>query len=81
MSVSSGALLMGTPLPVMWLWFCMIGLQVVGCWLLVVGCWLLVLGCLAVSFADFKFQVMNDHCGYHFPFHFSPEFHDFHHLK
>ena len=26
-------------------------------------------------------QVMNDHCGYHFPLHFSPEFHDFHHLK
>ena len=24
---------------------------------------------------------MNDHCGYHFPLHFSPEFHDFHHLK
>ena len=28
MSVSSGVLLMGTPLPVAWLWFCMIGLQV-----------------------------------------------------
>jgi len=52
LSVSSGVLLMGTPLPVAWLWFCMIQLQ-----------------------------VMNDHCGYHFPLHFSPEFHDFHHLK
>jgi len=52
MSVSSGVLLMGAPLPVAWLWFCMIQLQ-----------------------------VMNDHCGYHFPLHFSPEFHDFHHLK
>ena len=26
-------------------------------------------------------QVMNDHSGYHFPLSFSPEFHDFHHLK
>merc|ERR1711884_818818 len=51
-SVSNGALLMGSPLPIMWLWFCMISLQ-----------------------------VMNDHSGYHFPLSFSPEFHDFHHLK
>ena len=28
MSVSSGVLLMGAPLPVAWLWFCMIQLQV-----------------------------------------------------
>jgi len=27
------------------------------------------------------FQVMNDHSGYHFPLFFSPEFHDYHHLK
>lgn len=26
-------------------------------------------------------QVMNDHSGYHFPLVFSPEFHDYHHLK
>ena len=26
-------------------------------------------------------KVMNDHSGYHFPFSFSPEFHDFHHLR
>jgi len=26
-------------------------------------------------------QVMNDHSGYHFPLLFSPEFHDYHHLK
>jgi hypothetical protein len=26
-------------------------------------------------------QVMNDHSGYHFPLSFSPEFHDFHHLR
>jgi len=26
-------------------------------------------------------QVLNDHSGYHFPLSFSPEFHDFHHLK
>jgi len=51
-SVSSGAFLMGSPLPVLWLWFCLITMQ-----------------------------VMNDHCGYHFPLFFSPEFHDFHHLK
>ena len=29
LSVSSGVLLMGTPLPVAWLWFCMIQLQVI----------------------------------------------------
>jgi len=52
MSVSSGVLLMGSPIPTAWLWFCLIGLQ-----------------------------VMNDHSGYHFPLSFSPEFHDFHHLK
>jgi len=52
MSVSSGLLLMGSPLPIVWLWFCLI-----------------------------EMQVMNDHSGYHFPLHFSPEFHDFHHLK
>ena len=28
MSVSSGVLLMGAPLPIAWLWFCMIQLQV-----------------------------------------------------
>ena len=27
------------------------------------------------------FQVQNDHSGYHFPLMFSPEFHDYHHLK
>jgi len=27
------------------------------------------------------FQVQNDHSGYHFPIMFSPEFHDYHHLK
>jgi len=27
------------------------------------------------------FQVQNDHSGYHFPMMFSPEFHDYHHLK
>ena len=26
-------------------------------------------------------QTMNDHSGYHFPLAFSPEFHDYHHLK
>jgi len=52
MSASSGILLMGSPLPVMWLWFCLLGMQ-----------------------------VLNDHSGYHFPWNFSPEFHDFHHLK
>jgi len=31
-------------------------------------CWLIV-------------QTMNDHSGYHFPLAFSPEFHDYHHLK
>merc|ERR1711970_915649 len=51
-SVSSGILLLGSSIPTTWLWFCMIGLQ-----------------------------VMNDHSGYHFPLSFSPEFHDFHHLK
>ena len=51
-SVTNGVLLMGSPLPLMWLWFCLIQLQ-----------------------------VMNDHSGYHFPLAFSPEFHDFHHLK
>merc|ERR1719347_568068 len=48
----SGILLMGSPLPIMWFWFCLLALQ-----------------------------VMNDHSGYHFPLMFSPEFHDFHHLK
>jgi len=52
MSASSGLFLMGSPLPIMWLWFCLLGMQ-----------------------------VMNDHSGYHLPIHFSPEFHDFHHLK
>jgi len=28
-----------------------------------------------------EFQVQNDHSGYHFPWMFSPEFHDYHHLK
>merc|ERR1712012_586110 len=51
-SAANGTLLMGTPLPLMWLWFCLLSLQ-----------------------------VMNDHSGYHFPLCFSPEFHDFHHLK
>jgi len=51
-SVSNGIILMGSAIPTAWLWFCMIGLQ-----------------------------VMNDHSGYHFPMSFSPEFHDFHHLK
>lgn len=27
------------------------------------------------------FQVQNDHSGYHFPLMYSPEFHDYHHLK
>jgi sterol desaturase/sphingolipid hydroxylase (fatty acid hydroxylase superfamily) len=27
------------------------------------------------------FQVQNDHSGYHFPFVYSPEMHDFHHLR
>ena len=27
------------------------------------------------------FQVQNDHSGYHLPLMFSPEFHDYHHLK
>jgi sterol desaturase/sphingolipid hydroxylase (fatty acid hydroxylase superfamily) len=27
------------------------------------------------------FQVQSDHSGYHFPLMFSPEFHDYHHLK
>ena len=27
------------------------------------------------------FQVQNDHSGYHFPMMYSPEFHDYHHLK
>ena len=27
------------------------------------------------------FQTQNDHSGYHFPIMFSPEFHDYHHLK
>eukprot|EP00092_Neocalanus_flemingeri_P017284 GFUD01018692.1.p1 GENE.GFUD01018692.1~~GFUD01018692.1.p1 ORF type:complete len:361 (+),score=65.23 GFUD01018692.1:101-1084(+) len=52
LSVSSGVILMGCSIPTAWLWFCMIGLQ-----------------------------VMNDHSGYHFPMSFSPEFHDFHHVK
>jgi len=52
MSAANGSILMGSPLPLMWLWFCMLTLQ-----------------------------VMNDHSGYHFPMCFSPEFHDFHHLK
>lgn len=26
-------------------------------------------------------HTLNDHSGYHFPFYFSPELHDFHHLK
>merc|ERR1712198_262847 len=51
-SVTNGILLMKSPLPTAWLWFCLISLQ-----------------------------VMNDHSGYHFPMSFSPEFHDFHHLK
>jgi len=51
-SVSNGVLLMGSPIPLMWLWFCLISMQVI-----------------------------NDHSGYHFPLCFSPEFHDFHHLK
>ena len=51
-SVSNGVLLMGSPVPLMWLWFCLI-----------------------------QMQVINDHSGYHFPLCFSPEFHDFHHLK
>ena len=50
--MSNGIILMGSAIPTAWLWFCMIGLQ-----------------------------VMNDHSGYHFPMSFSPEFHDFHHLK
>jgi len=28
-----------------------------------------------------ELQVMNDHSGFHFPLSFSPEFHDFHHLR
>jgi sterol desaturase/sphingolipid hydroxylase (fatty acid hydroxylase superfamily) len=28
-----------------------------------------------------SFQVQNDHSGYHFPIFFSPEMHDFHHLR
>jgi len=52
MSVSSGVLLSGCHISVAWLWFCLIGLQ-----------------------------VMNDHSGYHLPLSFSPEFHDFHHLR
>jgi len=52
MSVGNGILLMGSPLPIMWLWLSMISLQVI-----------------------------NDHSGYHLPFFFSTEFHDFHHLK
>merc|ERR1712142_1395538 len=51
-SVTNGIILMGSAIPTAWLWFCLIGLQ-----------------------------VMNDHSGYHFPLSFSPEFHDFHHLK
>lgn len=51
-SVATGVLLLGSPLPTAWLWFCLIELQ-----------------------------VMNDHSGFHFPLSFSPEMHDFHHLK
>jgi len=32
-------------------------------------------------FCWITFQVQNDHSGYHFPIMFSPEFHDYHHLK
>jgi 5-hydroxyisourate hydrolase-like protein (transthyretin family) len=28
-----------------------------------------------------EFQIQNDHSGFHFPIVFSPEFHDYHHLK
>ena len=36
---------------------------------------------LCTFYPVLSLQVMNDHSGYHFPLSFSPEFHDFHHLK